>query len=372
MLKSEIEEAKRTVTTDRVSVSVGEVSTMYKNHELNILPDFQRLFRWSIDKKSNFIESILIGIPVPPVFVFETDQGTWELVDGLQRISTILEFMGLLRDVDNPGQFSRSVLSETKYLPSLKGVAWDAENQCEVTLEKSLQLFFRRARLDFEILKHPSDPTTKYDLFQRLNRGGAYANEQEVRTCSMVLADENFTNTLKIISSQYIFQNLFKVTEEQRQKQKDLEYVVRMIVHTFVDYDRNMDIEEFLSGGILEVIETGKQQEAIDTVKWVIETLWRVGGEDALLPAAIRNEGVGGGRRFSLRALEVIAVGIARNCDAISARQDSDDFIRHKIAGFWRHQIAADLSGAGIRGTTRIQRSIPFGQQWFNPNAEDN
>ena len=43
--------------------------------------------------------------------------------------------------------------------------------------------------MDFQILEHPSDPKTKFDLFQRLNRGGAYANEQEVRTCSMVLAN---------------------------------------------------------------------------------------------------------------------------------------------------------------------------------------
>ena len=44
---------------------------MYKEHELNIVPDFQRLFRWPIDKKSKFVESILVGIPVPPIFSYE-------------------------------------------------------------------------------------------------------------------------------------------------------------------------------------------------------------------------------------------------------------------------------------------------------------
>lgn len=370
MLKTEIDTAKRTVNTDRVQITIGEVATMYSSDELNILPDFQRLHRWSLEKKSNFVESILIGIPVPPVFVFETLEGTWELVDGLQRVSTILEFMGILRDVDNPGATKRSILAGTKYLPSLEGVAWEAMNPGETTLEKSMQLFFRRARLDFEILKHPSDPKTKYDLFQRLNRGGAYANEQEVRTCSMVLADEDFTQKLKGIAGRQEVQALFGVTNEQHQKQRDLEYVVRLIVHSMVEYSTKMDIEEYLSNGILEVIESGRQDEAIEMVNWVIETLITVGGNDALLPAEDRANGVG--RRFSLRALEVIGVGIAKNRDALAVKADATEFIRTKIADFWVHQIVAELSSAGMRGTTRIQRSVPFGAKWFDPDAQNN
>ena len=97
MLKNEIEEAKRTVNTDTVQITLGEVANMYSSQELNIIPEFQRLFRWSTDRKANFVEFILIGIPIPPAFVYEDENGTWELIDGLQRISTVLEFMGLLR-----------------------------------------------------------------------------------------------------------------------------------------------------------------------------------------------------------------------------------------------------------------------------------
>ena len=198
MLKNEIDEAKRSVSTDTVQITIGEVTNMYANAELNILPDFQRLFRWSDDRKSNFVESILIGIPIPPAFVYENENGTWELIDGLQRISTVLEFMGVLKDPDT-GKIRRSKLLGTKYLPSLNGIVWLAQEEGEETLDKALQLFFRRHRIDLQILKHPSDPKTKFDLFQRLNRGGAYANEQEVRTCSMVLADVDFTSALPAI-----------------------------------------------------------------------------------------------------------------------------------------------------------------------------
>ncbi len=163
MLKDEIDEAKRTVSTDTVQITIGEVANMYATAELNILPDFQRLFRWSDDRKSNFVKSILIGIPIPPAFVYENENGTWELIDGLQRISTVLEFMGVLKDPDS-GEMRRSKLLGTKYLPSLDGMVWQAKEQDEETLDKALQLFFRRHRIDFQILKHPSDPKTKFDL----------------------------------------------------------------------------------------------------------------------------------------------------------------------------------------------------------------
>src|SRR5215471_15186076 len=101
----------------------------------------------------------LIGIPIPPVFVYENEDGTWELIDGLQRISTVIEFMGLLKD-PRSGKLRRSRLTGTKYLPSLEGIFWEVQEDGEHPLDKALQLFFRRHRIDFQILKHPSDPKT--------------------------------------------------------------------------------------------------------------------------------------------------------------------------------------------------------------------
>ena len=366
MLREEIEAAKRNVNTDTVQMTLGEVANMYTSSELNILPEFQRLFRWSSDRKSNFIESILIGIPVPPIFVFEKDDATWELIDGLQRISTVLEFMGVLRDPDT-GEAKRSVLIRTKYLPSLDGVTWQADQQDERTLDKVLQLFFRRARLDFHILKHPSDPKTKFDLFQRLNRGGAYATEQEVRTCSMVLADPDFTRRIRQFAGNENFRRMFRVSDDQRKSQKDIEYVVRLVVHTEVNFGRGMDVQEFLNHSILDVISGGNHNNTLDTLEWVVETLNRVLGENSLIPPEERAEGIAA--RFSLRALEGIAVGIARNRDAISSLDDPDSFVREKVDLFWQQEQVVEMSATGLRGTVRIQRSVPFGEEWFNPNA---
>lgn len=101
LLDQEIDEQRRDLRTDKLDITYGELASMYQDKELLIDPEYQRLFRWGTPKKSGFIESLLLGIPTPAIFVAETDKGVWELVDGLQRISTMLEFMGVLRTVDN-------------------------------------------------------------------------------------------------------------------------------------------------------------------------------------------------------------------------------------------------------------------------------
>lgn len=368
MLRDEIDEAKRAVTTDTVAITVGEIASMYAAGELNVLPEFQRLFRWSDDRKSNFVESILIGIPIPPAFAYENANGTWELIDGLQRISTLLEFMGLLRDPDT-GEMRRSKLLATKYLPSLEGAVWKAEAEHDVQLDTALQLFFRRSRIDFQVLKHPSDPKTKYDLFQRLNRGGAYANEQEVRTCSMVLANPEATRRMREICASQPFGAIFRITEEQRKVQRDLDYLVRVIAHSNSNFPRGTDVQEFLDHSIIRILAAENADRAIDDAEWTVNALHRSLDAEALIPPDERLAGIA--PRFSLRALEGIVVGITRNRPAVEALADSEAYIRDRVAEFWQQPQVAEMSAAGLRGTVRIQRSVPFGAAWFNPDARN-
>jgi Protein of unknown function DUF262 len=406
-LKDEVDEAKRSVTTDSVQITIGEIANMYARGELNIIPDFQRLFRWTTDKKSSFVESILIGIPIPPAFAYEEEDGNWELVDGLQRLSTVLEFMGVLRDPDS-GLARRSQLIRTKHLPSLEGVVWetsttpiaeevferpdedyvdpelptsagaipvpqkvkqpktDAQEQ-ERPLDKALQLFFRRARFDVQILKHPSDPKTKFDLFQRLNRGGTYANEQEVRTCSMVLANREFTTRLREFARNKDFQHIFHVTEAQHENQKDLEYAVRVVAHTYQEFERGRDVQEFLDQAIIKIMAEYDQDEVLETVGWPIKTLRRLLGDNALNPP--KSESLNIANRFSLRALEGIVVGLARHKKEIENLPNSDEFVRARVGAFWEQPEILTMAAPGLRGTVRLQRSVAFGTKWFTPNA---
>lgn len=88
-LQQEIDARRAEIRTDEYAMSIGEWISLYENKELDIHPEFQRFFRWSIWQKSRLIESILLGIPIPTIFVSQRKDGVWDVVDGLQRLSTI-------------------------------------------------------------------------------------------------------------------------------------------------------------------------------------------------------------------------------------------------------------------------------------------
>lgn len=96
-LTEEISRRSREIKTDGYPMSIGELLNLYRDDELDLHPDFQRFFRWTPEQKSRLIESILLGIPLPSVFVFQRTDGIWDVIDGLQRLSTILNLSAYLK-----------------------------------------------------------------------------------------------------------------------------------------------------------------------------------------------------------------------------------------------------------------------------------
>lgn len=369
MLSREIEVSQRLVRTDAYQMSVGEVVNMYKDNELVINPDFQRLFRWETSQKSKLIESILLGIPLPPIFVFERENGQWELVDGLQRMSTILEFMGLLKD-ENGALLPPSYLEGTKYLPSLRNIVWeksqaikDLSTDDQVDLEKTNQLSVRRARLGVEILKRPSDNKTKFDLFQRLNSGGTPANPQEIRNCVIIMVNAQYFKFLRSLADNSHFRNVIAITDDQVEKQKHLEYLCRFLAHTFVDYDAKLDVEEYIDNSMQSLAEEADEPLVRDTFLSTFKLLDEAKGDNALR-RHINGQSSG---RVGLAAFESVAVGIAKNIKDIQALPDPIDFVCKRIGDIWRTNDISSFNAAGVRGTSRIARSVPFGAAWFKP-----
>src|SRR5664279_5443079 len=97
-LEEEIGAKRKEIRTDGYPMSIGEWISMYEKNEIDIHPEFQRFYRWSEAQKTSLIESLLLGIPIPPVFVSQRRDGVWDVVDGLQRLSTIYQFVGILKD----------------------------------------------------------------------------------------------------------------------------------------------------------------------------------------------------------------------------------------------------------------------------------
>jgi hypothetical protein len=369
MLNEEIIQAQRLVRTDAYQMSIGEIVSMYESSELIVNPDFQRLFRWSISQKSRLIESLLLGIPIPSIFVFEKENGNWELIDGLQRVSTILEFMGVLKDPDG-GIEEPSILDATKYLPSLHNAVWEPSSrinsvpiQEQAELTKTHQLAIRRARIGVEILKRPSDNKTKFDLFQRLNAGGTQANAQELRNCIMLMVNEQFFRNVKNEAERPPFTEVVDVSAEQREKQRHMELAVRFLVHTQVPYDGALDVEEYIDEGIVEIASAPTVGAVINIMRRTFEILHESAGRDALR----RFDGVRHIGKVGLVGLEGIAVGVAKNLVAIDALPNPIVFTQQRIRDFWAQPELTGFISPGLRGTTRIQRTVPFGERWFRP-----
>ena len=368
-LSIQIGAAQRKVRTDAYQMSIGEIVSLYDEGDLRIDPEFQRLFRWEIGQKAKLIESLLLGIPIPSIFVFETTDGKWELVDGLQRLSTILEFMGKLRDPDC-GLTRPSLLEATRYLPALHNAVWErSEAICDVPfdlqlpLERTEQLAIRRARIGVEILKRPSDEATKFDLFQRLNAGGTVANPQELRNSIVLMVNAEYFCELRKIAEDYLFQSILGISEEQTIKQRHIELAMRFLVHTFIPYDGRLDVEEYIDEGSITLAREANIVRDVTTLQTTVSLI-----NDASGPNAVRRfDGTRHSGRIGLVALESIAVGIARNLSSIIALDDPTIFVKDRIESFWNNPETGGFTSPGVRGTVRIQRTVPFGTTWFAP-----
>lgn len=152
------------VRVEKAQFSVLHLQTLcLKRKELIIDPDFQRHDVWTSKQKSELIESILMGIPIPLMYLFEDRNGKKQVVDGRQRIGAILDFL------DN-----KFKLKNLRILSQLNEYYFK-------DLEPKLQGVFEDYQLFFYIIQPPTPERVKYDIFDRVNRGGTSLNKQEMR-----------------------------------------------------------------------------------------------------------------------------------------------------------------------------------------------
>ncbi len=149
--------------------SIRNVLDLIKDGDLELAPDFQRNRVWKSQQKSRLIESIILQIPLPAFYFAEDGEGMMRVVDGLQRLSTVADFV----DDGTADAFS---LAGLEYLDEAKGKYFS-----------ELPTPWRRRIYNTQIVVHVIDPTTptavKYDIFRRINTGGSPLNHQEIRHC---------------------------------------------------------------------------------------------------------------------------------------------------------------------------------------------
>ncbi len=364
-LTNELKTARKKVVTDGYEMSLGEIVSLYKSDELIIDPNYQRLFRWDESQKTRFIESLLLGIPIPPIFVFQRESGVWELIDGLQRVSTVLQLMGELKHPEG-GMYEPLQLGGTNLLPSLDGMKWKKETDHDPdAFDTAQQLDIKRSRIRIEILRKESDEEAKFELFQRLNTGGSKLSDQEVRNSVLVMLNPSFYEWLNKLTTIPAFQQTIQITNDQRSEQQHLEIALRFIAYRKHPYVRGLDVNEYLDVAARELASMGEDER--NSERELLATTLGILFEDVGPDVFKRWNGNQFSGKFLISAFDAIAYGVACNNEAILAMQQADRraWLNEKVRAIWHEPQFQANSGQGVRGTTRLTNLLPFGRAYF-------
>lgn len=222
-ISSEIQKYRQEIKSERMDMSFGEIINMYRDKEIIISPEYQRAFRWDEQRQSDFIESILLGIPFPSIFVATNPDGKWELIDGLQRVSTVLSFFNELKDEDgNPYPKNGLKLVEGSMLKGLKDITIDT-----LPLEYKLQI--KRTPCRVEIILKESEFKMRYELFKRLNTGGEGLSRQEIRNCIFRGLDSRYSEFVAELAQDSIFREIVNISVSNEEKMYYEELVLRYL-----------------------------------------------------------------------------------------------------------------------------------------------
>lgn len=365
-LIDEVNEKRKEIRTDGYAMSISEWASLYESKEIDIHPEFQRFYRWGDTQKTNLIESILLGIPIPPVFVSQRKDGIWDVVDGLQRLSTIYQFIGVLKD-ENQNNISPLTLTGTKYLPSLEGKRWNNPDDETNSFSQELRLIIKRSKINVSIILKESDETAKYDLFQRLNTGGSDLSPQEVRNCILVMLNKDFYTWLQELAAHESFQECISLSDRPLKESYDLELALRFIIFALIE------TKELLKLGDVGIFITEKMRaiavdSSFDKAMW--EKLFKLTfdqlkaelSEESFKRYSIPKKKFTGG--FLLSQFEVVAYGVGYNLSQGNKLND----VKKTAESIWSDTKYTDWSGSGVTATRRLPRILPFGREVFNGN----
>jgi len=194
--------------------SIFEYLRQMDKKKIVIQPDFQRNLVWTPIQKSRFIESIILNFPLPPIYLNETKETKYVVIDGLQRSTTLRQFFN--------NEFS---LLGIEALPKYNGLKFKE-------LPEILQSKFENKKLTVFVLKPSTPMVVIYDLFNRINTGGTQLNRQEVRNCIFI---GKSTDMLKELSEKKYFKEAISYGVKDT-RMKDREVILRYLAFRWFDY----------------------------------------------------------------------------------------------------------------------------------------
>lgn len=228
------------IRVETKSFPVFQINQMIKEKEIDLSPDFQRHFVWNdITRKSRLIESLMLRIPLPVFYFAQDEDGYFQVVDGVQRLTVIHSFLN--------NEFR---LKNLEYLSECDGKWY---KNPAAPKENSIQGMYARrieqAQLSINVIDPQTPPKVKYDIFKRINTGGKALNNQEIRNC---LAYPKTRELLRILSHSEEFLAATKGSISSV-RMADEELILRFIAFYLIDTGQST-VPEY-RGGMDELLD---------------------------------------------------------------------------------------------------------------------
>lgn len=371
VLLDQVAKHRKEIKHEVITYGLSELINMQQSGEIKIRPEYQRLFRWNRDQQSLFIESIILEIPIPPIFFYENEDGKWELLDGLQRLSTVIKFMGQEEDVpenargpahndddwhDTTQNDIQASLQLTKpdYLTELEGFSFQR-------LPSSLQLNLKRSRLQIYVLKRETDSSYKYRVFKRLNTSGAHLEDQEIRNCAARIFGDTFPDFLQKLGADANFRTALQLDDAEVRAGRSDELALRFLTMKNRHHDFKHDVGELLTE-YMEQVSSGKENFDYDTEEKLFTRTWKT-IVAAMPDGKIYRPKKGG--LFSPTVYEVISLSVAFNIDAAEALDG--DQLRAKLETLVEFVKSDGLTGAGSNSKKKTLGRIQKARDSFAP-----
>lgn len=240
-----IPEQKRRMFTEQGDPEIDSLYRKWKDGDLDIQPFFQRGFVWDIVKASRIIESILLDIPLPVIYLSQEKDGKEYVIDGQQRLTSFFSFIdGKLPDPKLP--FGKDFkLSGLNVFTELSGKFYK-------DLSREFQKKIRYYKIRTIIFNKESEQDLKFEVFERLNTGSVSLNDQELRNC---IYRGKYNDLLCELAEDKSFRELLGIRKPER-RMRDVEFVLRFAAFfhsTYINYKPpikaflNNDMEKFRS-----------------------------------------------------------------------------------------------------------------------------
>lgn len=172
------------ISISTITVPIDTLFRKYSEKDIHITPAFQRNFVWDKTRQSRLIESLILSIPLPMFYLSEDRDGTWSVIDGLQRLTTILHFIigKDYRDIVAVDDLEKTIIKGDGFkLINLEYCKEDCEGKTFAKLPLHIRKRILKSQFVFTIVNPQTPPNVKFNIFHRINTGGLPLSSQEIR-----------------------------------------------------------------------------------------------------------------------------------------------------------------------------------------------